>query len=71
MTEITYAELMEELEKYRGRPNRNRTVLDIMTEEEKKFLWACRDHEIPISYARMAELYAERFNKPVKRSQMR
>ena len=45
MSEITYAELMEELEKYRGRPNRNRTVLDIMTEEEKKFLWACRDHE--------------------------
>jgi len=69
--EITYDELMKELEKYRHVPLNRRTVLDIMTEEMKMFLYAAREHTEPISYAILADVWEEKFGKRVGRSQLR
>ena len=53
---ISYSELMKTLDKFRGyKPSKQR----ILTEEQKKFLIKCREHENPVIFRTMAELWTK------------
>lgn len=52
--DITYSDLMKELDKYRPAFARQ---IDRLSDEQVKFLITCREHSHPITYPVMCELW--------------
>jgi hypothetical protein len=68
MKDKTYKEVLKNLDTYR-RINRSDSIA--VTKEQKEFLLACRDHECPISYEKIAMLWVDIGWKPISRQQIK